>query len=328
MKRKYAAMVLGLALSVTSMNVFAAETEATQTEAAEDTADTESIADMADDGEADSGTVEISEETADSEEAETMAVWGEVTAAEEGSVTIKVADLQGAEDTEAAADAETDNSSETETETDAENTADETAASGAEGYEGLFTYTGEELNITLNEETVVQLIYQDADAEKMQDLAEEYSDTTAAAELTEAEEMTDEDTAEADTAEEVSEKDAAEADTAEEASEKDTEEEADSEADTADTDTAKADAADTGENGEEPIVAELSIDAVLEGDMIYATIDDSGNAVNVIVFMPESAAETEEASSEETTVEADDTETDDTETDETTAEADDTAAEE
>lgn len=195
MKRKYAAVVLGLALSVTSMNVFAAETEQTQTDAAE-----------------------------------TTAVWGEVTAAEKGSITINIAELQDADDTEntgAAEDGETDADAEAE-ETDAD-----TALSGAENYAKLFTYDGEELTIKLDEETAVQLVYQDADAEKLQEYAVKYSQTETEPET---EKKQEEDTV------------------------------------------------------NEPIVAELSIDAILKGDMVYATVDDDGNAECVIVFVPESSA--------------------------------------
>lgn len=308
MKRKYAAMVLGLALSVTSINVFAAETEATQTETAEEAADTGNIADMADDGAVDDGTVEIAEETADSENTETTAVWGEVTAAEEGSITIKLADLQNADGTEDTAATETDASAETGEGAEDESAADETAASGAESYAEVFTYTGEEMNVMLSEETVVQLIYQDADAKKMLELAEKYSDITPAAELTAAEEVTDENT--------VSEADTEESSAADETTE----------TSTVDSETDMAELTETEETAEEePIVAELSIDAVLEGDMVYATIDDSGNAINVIVFMPEPATETEEALVNETTAEADSTEADAAKTEE--AMADDTAAE-
>lgn len=315
MKRKYAAMVLGLALSVTSMNVFAAETELAQTEMAEDGADTQNLAETVDDGAADDGTVEISEEETDSEAAETTAVWGEVTAAEEGSITIKLADLQETDGTEDTAAAETEASAETGEGAEAESAADETAASGAESYAGVFTYNGEEMNIMLNEETVVQLIYQDADAKKMQELAEKYSDTTAAAKLTAAEEVTDEDVA---SEAEVKESDT---DAAEEPSETDTEESSAAEtveASTAESETDAAEPVDAEETAdEEPIVAELSIDAVLEGDMVYATIDDSGNAINVIVFMPESSADAGEVFVEDAAKEADSAVTEDSTEDDT-----------
>lgn len=304
MKRKYAALVLGLALSVTSINVFAAETELTQTEAAEAT-------------ESD-GTVEIPEGTETDTEEDPEAgisdvstvVWGEVTATEEGSITINVAELQGT-DTEAdgtktdntAADSTEETSAETDTEAeDAAGTEDaavaDTAMSGADNYAELFTYSGEEQTINLTEETVVQLIYQDADAEKMQKLTEEYSDKEAAAEMNEAEEAV------TDSAADDSEAD----DTTEEAAEADdaaTEENAE-DGDAATEEAAEADDAETGE-ADEPIVAELSIDAILEGDLVYAAVDEDGNAVTVLVFMPETSVETGEVFDEESEAPADDT---------------------
>lgn len=296
MKRKYAALVLGLALSVTSINVFAAETELTQTEAAES-----------------DGTVEIPEgtETDTEEDSETgiseasTVVWGEVTATEEGSITINVAELQGT-DTEADSaetdDTAADSTEETSAETDGEE-ADaavaDTAMSGADNYAELFTYSGEEQTINLTEETVVQLIYQDADAEKMQKLAEEYSDKEAAAEMNEAEETA------ADSAADDSEAD----DTTEEAAE------IDAVAEDAGAATEEAEEADDAETAgaDEPIVAELSIDAILEGDLVYAAIDEDGNAVTVVVFMPETSVETGEVLDEESEAPADDTLAEDTE---------------
>lgn len=241
MKRKYAAMMLGLALSVTSINVFAEETEAVQTEAtdAEDTV-------------------------------ESTAVWGEVTAAEEGSITINIAELQGAEKTPdasddmAAEDAEATGAEDTDAGAGDTTENADIATSGAESYAEIFTYSGEEQTLTLTEETVVQLIYQDADAEKLQELAEEYSDKEEGTE-----------------------------------------------------------AADAGESSadDEPVVAELSIDAILEGDMIYATVDEEGNAVTVLVFVPETSTETD-ASEDDALTENTDSETaaDDTGADDTTAE--------
>lgn len=292
MKRKYAALVLGLALSVTSINVFAAETELTQTEAAES-----------------DGTVEIPEGTeTDTEEdlgdgiseASTV-VWGEVTATEEGSITINVAELQGT-DTEAdstetdntAADSTEETSAETDgEEADAAGTNDSAAAdtvmSGADNYAELFTYSGEEQTINLTEETVVHLIYQDADAEKMQKLAEEYSDKEAAA----------------DSAADGSEAD----DTTEEAAETD---DAAEDAGAATEEVSEDGDAETAE-ADEPIVAELSIDAILEGDLVYAAVDEDGNAVTVVVFMPETSVETGEVLDEESEAPADETLAEDTE---------------
>ena len=75
MKRKYAAMVLGLTLALTSMNVaYAATDTTTATEAAEDTTDTEDAA--------------TTDETASDE------VYGEVTEVSEDSITINVGTLK------------------------------------------------------------------------------------------------------------------------------------------------------------------------------------------------------------------------------------------
>ena len=163
MKRKYAAMVLGLTLALTSMNVaYAATDTTTATEAAEDTTDTEDAA--------------TTDETASDE------VYGEVTEVSEDSITINVGTLketqapgegQKPEDNKTNADAKDEKTDDNKDDADAkdekaddskddadagdEKTSDDKGEAPAEGEApSMLDLTGDSQTITVSDSTTYE----------------------------------------------------------------------------------------------------------------------------------------------------------------------------
>ena len=154
MKRKYAAMVLGLTLAITSVNVaYAATDTTTATEEAEDTTDTE--------------------DAATTDEAASDEVYGEVTEVSEDSITINVGTLketqapgegqepkdEKADDSKDDADAKDEKTDDSKDDADAgdEKTADDKGEALAEGEApSMLDLTGDSQTITVSDSTTYE----------------------------------------------------------------------------------------------------------------------------------------------------------------------------
>ncbi|MDO4276450.1 MAG: hypothetical protein Q4D16_22530 [Eubacteriales bacterium] len=300
MKRKYAAVMLGLALTISSLNVYAAGTTSADTskESTESKEDTTTDETPSSDTSADTS-ADILAET----------VSGEVKTVEEDSITISVGTLKdrgpgmdenrekpegetpdGEEPDETAADDTAademnaaDSASDTPEEEDTEETTEEEETQGSEDTakdekmpeEGLqpltLELTGEEQTITITDETIVQ-------REVKPELPEGESPDEAAVPDTAADSETeadDTDSADISTA-------AADEDTTDEtADDKDLSESTADDTVNADDGQVMIDASAGYEMmGAEPI--ELS--DIMEGDIVTITLDEDGNAAMITVL--------------------------------------------
>lgn len=264
MKRKLAAMVLGMAVTLTSMSsVYAAETEMVN----------EEVTDAA-----------AGEAAAEDPAEESVALWGEVMSVDEGSITISTGTLAAAMEMELPEpeSGEPDEAGQNEA-TDVEISLEE-AGEGAEelpmpeenGSPEEIQVTllpdDEEMTVAITEDTEVYYVYGDTRRETLEQVAAEF----AGVELPEAEEapveeiQPQENVAEEGT--EVSEEGTDSNAAAEEMAEK-----------------AKSTAS----------VEEAAMDGVLEGDLIGIILDEDGNAQTILVVLPESELITTEEIAEE-----------------------------
>lgn len=262
MKQKYVAMVLGMAVTLASMGVCAAEAESTevQTEPAE-------------------VVVEGTTEGAESGEI----FWGEVTAIDEDSITVTVGELA-----ELSADAEEDAEIVLEDAADDTENASEDAAeatdTSSDGISVMLIPGDETQTIAITDETQVYFVYGNTELANVEDAAAEF--TGGDAEVTE---VTAEAAEEAD-ADVSMEEDAAVSESTEENAAEDTAENAEL--------TENIDEGDS--DMEETMVDAADVDGILEGDLVGIILDQEGNASTILVVLPESEVVIEEASDEVT----------------------------
>ena len=284
MKRKYAAMVLGLTLALTSMNVAYAATDTTSaTEAAEDTTEDNMTTDTSTD------------ETASDE------VYGEVTEVGEDSITINVGTLketqapgegQEPKDEKADADAKDEKADDSKDDADAgdEKTADDKGEAPAEGEApSMLDLTGDSQTITVSDSTTYE-----------KEAAPEKPEETPAAGAKD--EKADDS------------KDGADA----KAEKKDDSKDESADAEDESTDSETADSTDTTDDTkpEDAQAPEMKTESIAfsdikVGDVIKVTLDADGNA-SVVVVMNSGAPEKSEdakADSEDSDTEKDSADT-------------------
>lgn len=265
MKRKFAAMVLGMAVTLTSMSsVYAAETEMVN----------EAVADTAA-GEAD----------AEDPEKESAALWGEVMSVDEGSITISTGALAAAMEMELPEpeSGQPDEAGQEEA-TNAEISLEETDEGAEELPMPEENGSPDEIQVTLlpddgemtvaiTEDTEVYYVYGDTRLETLEQVAAEF----AGVELPEAEEVP---------VEEIQ----LQENVAEEGTEVSEE----------GTDSNAAAAEEMAEKAKSTVsVEEAAMDGVLEGDLIGIILDEDGNAQTILVVLPESEVITTEEIAEE-----------------------------
>lgn len=269
MKRKYAAMILGMALAVSSISVCAESVDTAADAAVEQMTEDASMAE-------DAGTeyygeiTEIGEDTititvgmpmenaAETAGDETLAGVEASVSAEEASDAEDTADVQDDADTQDAAD--TKEAADVQDSEDTENTAD-AEADAQNGLDAadtkpagiLLEFTGEERAVTITEDTLLLR------EEQPEELADEGAEADAAAEVSD-------EAAEADAAAEVSEEDA----------------ETDTDAEAADVDAEPAEEA----NAAEPEVSEIAFEDLMVGDIVKINFDEDGAAAAVTVVTP------------------------------------------
>lgn len=266
MKRKYAAMVLGLTLALTSMNVPYAATDTTSaTEAAEDTTDTEDAA--------------TTDETASDE------VYGEVTEVSEDSITINVGTLketqapgegQEPKDEKADADAKDEKTDDSKDDADAgdEKTADDKGEAPAEGEApSMLDLTGDSQTITVSDSTTYE-----------KEAAPEKPEETPAA----------------DAKDEKADDSKDDADAKDEKADDGKDESADAENESTDSETADSTDATDDTKPEDAQAPEMKAESIAfsdikVGDVIKVTLDADGNATAVVVINSGAPEKSEDA---------------------------------
>ncbi|MDO4339230.1 MAG: hypothetical protein Q4C91_14290 [Eubacteriales bacterium] len=304
MKRKYAAMMLGLVLTVSSMNVYAADAASDTTaesteESAEDTESTETEAD----------TGETEEADADAETAEGTDVYGVVTDISEDGVTVSIGNL---------ADATGDMADVTESADTEESTDSEEAADTEES-----AYEAED---AAKKQMVLQLNGEEWTLMSLDDIVF-HSETEPQAEIT---------VEAADAVEETTDADAADIDTETTDTETTDAEAADTETtDTEESDTETAVLTDSNENAEYQIgaVEEITSADLQVGDIVIMTEDEYDIVTEMTVIGHSDAIAEEFAATEDTAEDADadteaDTADDASDSEETLSETSDTTEEE
>lgn len=317
MKRKYAAMVLGLVLTVSSMNVYAASAATVGTDTASDvTADGDETAE---------DTVETLESD-ESEKAVAEEVVGQVTAVEEDSITINVGtpldnmDVESPEDSALAGETEEEQNA-----ADAQSGKDEeTEADSLENPEYkplIINLTGEEETISVTDNTVVlrEILSDETETDNTNPTDSTDAETTEPTDSADAESAATTDSTNTDTTDST---DSADTETMDDTESADTE--ATDEADTTDTETTdetdstQADTTDTdttdladSERNEVVINGELVDGSLIQadipteeieltdikvGDMVVVTLDENGAAV--ITVKPQLDAEIEKPAEE------------------------------
>ena len=267
MKRKFAAMVLGMAVTLTSMSsVYAAETETVNgTEQMDEATDAAS-----------------GENAADHPEFSSAALWGEVMSVDEESITIAAGTLSPNGEKELP-----------------EKPEDETGEESPENiiFEEELSVTlvpdEEESTFTITEYTEVYFVHGDTRLETLEQVAADF----AGIELTDAESMNAADLSEENADENPDAGEAADVMTdegTEEIADENAEEMADEAADeiteeVAEEGTEINTAAELAENAESTVsVDKAEISDVLEGDLVGIILDEDGNVQTILVVLPES----------------------------------------
>lgn len=309
MKRRYAAMVLGLVLTVSSMNVYAAADTAAGADAVSDVADESDAAADTDAG------ADSTADTLENDETQAEEVVGEVKSVEEDSITIEVGTLVDEEnpgdktEEELPADADTEETETSDTQeqnTDAEDAEQPDAEQpdveqpdveqpdaeqpqpnaeqpdAEQPYEPIvLNLTGEEKTVAVTEDTIIVRELQPGmnDAEAPAESPEKPADATDANADTE----TEADTEKNDDAAPTAAADSEDADT------ENVDGADDAAADEDTTGKAADDMTPDGEDIDESFLIaeipteEIELTDIAEGDIVVITLDEDGNAAMITV---------------------------------------------